>query len=143
MNSMKSLNNFKKIPKQKVIQDHDHDKYVTALFKSIIDACRDEFTEDNLGTLGAFCDECYEKAMQEVRSDHIRLCGQLLEKSKEREREMHIISTGDMSDWEAEEYVSQIIKRYRKTGKICALKIPEEISVIGKLWKSFCYKVKM
>jgi hypothetical protein len=62
---MKSLNNFKKIPKQKVRQNHDHDEYVKELFKSIIVACRKEFYEDNRPTLEGFMDECYEKAKTE------------------------------------------------------------------------------
>jgi hypothetical protein len=62
---MKSPNNFKKIPKQKVCQNYDHDEYVKELFKSIIVACRKEFYEDNRPTLVGFMDECYEKAKKE------------------------------------------------------------------------------
>ena len=53
---------FKRILKQEVRQDYDHDVRITKMYQMIRDAARAEFTEDNEPTLDAFLRECFEAA---------------------------------------------------------------------------------
>ena len=52
---------LKRIIREEVRQDHDHDKKHIALYQMIRDAHREEFTEDNLATADAFLLECFEE----------------------------------------------------------------------------------
>ena len=52
---------LKRIIREEVRQNYDHDKKHIALYQMIRDAHRAEFTEDNLATADAFLLECFEE----------------------------------------------------------------------------------
>jgi len=53
----------KRIIKREVIQGFDHDRRIFRLYLMIIDACRDEFSEDNKPTLDGFLEEIHQDAL--------------------------------------------------------------------------------
>lgn len=50
--------------RKKVVQGPQHRANIIAMFKEVIEAAADEFTEDNDTTLADFLDECFEEAVK-------------------------------------------------------------------------------
>jgi hypothetical protein len=54
---------IKRIIRKEVVQGYDHPARIAALFGLVIEAARDEFTEDNHATSRAYLSEWFEHAL--------------------------------------------------------------------------------
>ena len=59
---------MKRIIKKEVRQGYDHDKRITAMYGMLMDAMRDEFTEDNIPTLNYNATEWFNNALLKSHS---------------------------------------------------------------------------
>jgi hypothetical protein len=56
---------LKRIAKAIVVQGFNHQNFITEYYKILIDAARNEFTEDNKPTLDGLLRELHEKALEQ------------------------------------------------------------------------------
>lgn len=59
------MKTLEKIAKTTVTQGYYHRQNIISFYKTLIDAARKEFTEDNKTSLDSFLRECHEEALKE------------------------------------------------------------------------------
>jgi len=56
--------NLKKIAHRIVVQSHEHRENIIRFYRTLAEAAREQFTEDNRPTLEHFLKECHDEAFQ-------------------------------------------------------------------------------